>query len=157
MRKRYFAQIVQALNARQMQTLLEISKVKFNKLSFSCETSSHLFIDFSFSKCKFNEIFAVDIADIKRVAAGGEGDFPTSSTKGKKNSNVRGVTLEVGDKPDLYHLVTSDEQTINAWCDVINSLIGNTFFLCMCVFLLSKISHLIEHFYLFLYLCVFFF
>ncbi|VBB31219.1 unnamed protein product, partial [Acanthocheilonema viteae] len=66
----------------------------------------------------------VDIADIQRVVAGGEGDFPMSSMKGKKNSNVRGITLEVGNKPDLYHLVTFDEQTINAWCDGINALIG---------------------------------
>lgn len=51
-----------------------------------------------------------------------------SSTKGKKHANVRGITLEVGNKPDLYHLVTSDEQTINAWCDGINSLIGNFIF-----------------------------
>ncbi|VDP26493.1 unnamed protein product [Onchocerca flexuosa] len=48
----------------------------------------------------------------------------SSSTKGKKNANIRGITLEVGDKPDLYHLVTSDEQAINAWCDGINALIG---------------------------------
>ncbi|KAL3998941.1 hypothetical protein ACH3XW_17125 [Acanthocheilonema viteae] len=66
----------------------------------------------------------IDIADIQRVVAGGEGDFPMSSMKGKKNSNVRGITLEVGNKPDLYHLVTFDEQTINAWCDGINALIG---------------------------------
>lgn len=66
----------------------------------------------------------IDIADIQSVVAGGEGDFPKSSTKGKKNSNVRGITLEVGDKPDLYHLLTFDEQTINAWCDGINALIG---------------------------------
>ncbi|VDK83156.1 unnamed protein product [Onchocerca ochengi] len=67
----------------------------------------------------------IDIADIQRVVAGGEGDFPmSSSTKGKKNANIRGITLEVGDKPDLYHLVTSDEQAINAWCDGINALIG---------------------------------
>lgn len=72
-------------------------------------------------------MFTVDITDIQRVVAGGEGDFPMSSTKGKKNSNVRGITLEVGDKPDLYHLVTFDEETINAWCDGINALIGNSF------------------------------
>uniref|UniRef100_A0A1I7VIW5 ELMO domain-containing protein n=1 Tax=Loa loa TaxID=7209 RepID=A0A1I7VIW5_LOALO len=66
----------------------------------------------------------IDVADVQRVMAGGEGDFPMNSTKGKKNSNVRGITLEVGDKPDLYHLVTSDEETINAWCDGINALIG---------------------------------
>uniref|UniRef100_A0A915PXA7 ELMO domain-containing protein n=1 Tax=Setaria digitata TaxID=48799 RepID=A0A915PXA7_9BILA len=73
---------------------------------------------------KSKSIQKVDIADIQRVVAGGEGDFPMSSTKGKKNSNVRGITLEVGDKPDLYHLITFDEQTINAWCDGINALIG---------------------------------
>ncbi|VDK88727.1 unnamed protein product [Litomosoides sigmodontis] len=66
----------------------------------------------------------IDVADIQRVVGGGEGDFPMSSSKGKKNSNVRGITLEVGNKPDLYHLVTFDEQTINAWCDGINALIG---------------------------------
>lgn len=56
-----------------------------------------------------------------------------SSTKGKKNSNVRGITLEVGNKPDLYHLVTFDEQTINAWCDGINALIGNSFIVAFCI------------------------
>ncbi|EJW88800.1 hypothetical protein WUBG_00287 [Wuchereria bancrofti] len=72
-------------------------------------------------KCDF---VIVDIADVQSVVAGGEGDFPKSNTKGKKNSNVRGITLEVGDKPDLYHLLTFDEQTISAWCDGINALIG---------------------------------
>lgn len=51
-----------------------------------------------------------------------------NSTKGKKNANVRGLTLEVSDKPEMYHLITSDEQTISAWCDGINALIGNLFF-----------------------------
>ncbi|VDK34180.1 unnamed protein product [Gongylonema pulchrum] len=67
----------------------------------------------------------IAVADIQRVIAGGEGDFPMSGTKSKKNANVRGLTLQVGEKPDLYHLITSDEQTISAWCDGINALIGN--------------------------------
>lgn len=46
-------------------------------------------------------------------------------TKNKKNTAVRGLTLEVGDKPDVYHLVTSDEPIINAWMDGINALIGS--------------------------------
>uniref|UniRef100_A0A914R5D0 PH domain-containing protein n=1 Tax=Parascaris equorum TaxID=6256 RepID=A0A914R5D0_PAREQ len=46
-------------------------------------------------------------------------------TKNKKNAAVRGLTLEVGDKPDVYHLVTSDELIINAWMDGINALIGS--------------------------------
>ncbi|VDN05150.1 unnamed protein product [Thelazia callipaeda] len=66
----------------------------------------------------------IDVADIQRIVAGNEGDFPVNGRKGKNNSNVHGITLEVGDKPDIYHLITFDEQTISAWCDGINALIG---------------------------------
>lgn len=71
--------------------------------------------------------FLVAVADIHRVFIGGEGDFTIGSTKRKKGTNVRGITLEAGDKPDLYHLITSDEQTISTWCDGINALIGTCF------------------------------
>uniref|UniRef100_A0A914ZP91 Secreted protein n=1 Tax=Parascaris univalens TaxID=6257 RepID=A0A914ZP91_PARUN len=68
----------------------------------------------------------IAISDIQRVSTGGEiGDGMHTLTKNKKNAAVRGLTLEVGDKPDVYHLVTSDELIINAWMDGINALIGS--------------------------------
>ncbi|KAM3720898.1 Cell death abnormality protein [Dirofilaria immitis] len=98
----------------------------FWKLDVSEKTL--VYADCSGTECSSNTNstgnIKIDVADIQRVIGGGEDSFPMSGTKGKKNSNMRGITLEVGDKPDLYHLVTSDEETINAWCDGINALIG---------------------------------
>lgn len=36
--------------------------------------------------------------------------------------------LEVGDKPEVYYLVTSDEQIIDMWADGFNALIGQFYF-----------------------------
>lgn len=47
-----------------------------------------------------------------------------ASPKGKKSIVVRGLMLEVGDKPEVYYLVTSDEQIIDMWADGFNALIG---------------------------------
>lgn len=70
--------------------------------------------------------FKVAISDVQRVITGGEfGDPLLTSSKGKKNLGLRGLTLEVGDKPDVYFLVTSDEDAINTWSDGINALIGS--------------------------------
>ncbi|KHN71945.1 Cell death abnormality protein 12 [Toxocara canis] len=68
----------------------------------------------------------IAISDIQRVSTGGDiTDSMHTLTKSKKNAAVRGLTLEVGDKPEIYHLVTTDEAAINAWVDGINALIGS--------------------------------
>lgn len=68
----------------------------------------------------------VAVSDVQRVIIGGELDGPlSSSSKGKKNLGVRGLTIEVGETPDVYHLITSDENAINTWFDGINALIGS--------------------------------
>ncbi|VDK41771.1 unnamed protein product [Anisakis simplex] len=67
----------------------------------------------------------ISVSDIQCVWSGDEiGDGLHTLTKSKKNAAVRGLSLEVGDKADVYHLLTSDEPVINAWMDGINALIG---------------------------------
>lgn len=68
--------------------------------------------------------FLVAVSEIKRVITGEEVGDSTVHLKSKKHSGICGLTIEVGDKPDIYFLATSDEQVINAWYDGINALIG---------------------------------
>lgn len=67
----------------------------------------------------------IPVSDIKKVNVGGDVGDSTLSLKGKKHAGVRGLALEVGDKPDAYFLATSDDQVINAWFDGISALIGS--------------------------------
>ncbi|MFH4976225.1 hypothetical protein AB6A40_002934 [Gnathostoma spinigerum] len=65
------------------------------------------------------------ISDIRRVEAGGGLlDVGNTPFKNKKHAMMRGITIEVGDKPEIYHLITSDERVIETWIDGLNALIG---------------------------------
>ncbi|VDN57243.1 unnamed protein product [Dracunculus medinensis] len=66
----------------------------------------------------------VAVSEIQKIATSTSGDLLLASPKGKKSIVVRGLMLEVGDKPEVYYLVTSDEQIIDMWADGFNALIG---------------------------------